>query len=127
MTPTQRTLRHLREQGYRTAICERWVPRPDLPGGGHKLDLYGCFDLLAIRPGEILAVQSCGVNHAAHRRKLLGERREAVLAWLAAGGRVQLISWRKLLVRRGGKARRYQPRIKEVTLNCLCKAGVDAG
>lgn len=114
MSPTQRTLRLLREQGYRTALVERWVPRPDLPGGGHKLDLFGCFDLLAIRPGEIIAVQSTGTDHAGHRRKLI-ERREAVLAWLEAGGRAQLISWRLLLVKRGGKARRYQPRVEEIT------------
>lgn len=116
MTPTRRTLALLREQGYKTAIVERWVPRPDLPGGGKKLDLFGSFDLIAIKPGEIIAVQSTGTDHSGHRRKLLGDRRDEVRAWLQAGGRVQLISWRKLLVKRGGKARRYQPRVENIVL-----------
>lgn len=46
MSPTQRTLRMLRAQGYRTALVELWVPRPDLPGGGHKMDLFGAFEVI---------------------------------------------------------------------------------
>ena len=53
MTPTQRSLKYLREQGYTVAIVERWNAFAKI-----RQDLFGFIDLLAIKPGETLAVQT---------------------------------------------------------------------
>lgn len=51
-SPTQRSLAHLRSEGYQVAIVERWNPHARI-----RVDLFGIFDLLAIRRDEVLGVQ----------------------------------------------------------------------
>jgi len=52
MTPTQRSLEYLREQGYLCAVVEKWNPHARI-----RQDLWGWCDILAIRKNEVLAVQ----------------------------------------------------------------------
>lgn len=109
---TQRTLAWLRQQGLVVDIAERFN---DWAGG--KNDLFGFIDIVAldVEGGRIIGVQSTGpTGHADHRRKILAESR--AIDWLQAGGRIWLISWRKLLVNRGGKARTWQPRVEEIQM-----------
>lgn len=51
-SPTQRSLAHLRELGYHVEIVEKWNSFTK-----QRKDLWGWADLLAIRKGEVLAVQ----------------------------------------------------------------------
>jgi hypothetical protein len=57
-------------------------------------DLFNIIDFIAIKPGEILGVQSTSYGAAsAHRKKI---REEPLLReWINAGGRLELILWRK--------------------------------
>ena len=113
MTPTQRTLGLLKGHGYLPGIVERWAPNPKYPGGGKRIDLFGFIDIIALKEGETLAVQSCGQAHSEHRDKILGERREMALRWLEpASNKLALISWRKVKVKRGGRAMVWRPRIE---------------
>ena len=107
MTPTQLTLKHLREQGYLPWIVERNIPcRPP-----RKVDMYNIMDLIAIRLGETVGIQVTDGSHfAEHDRKILES--EYGLRWLQAGNRLCLYGWRKLLVKRGKKATYWEPRIK---------------
>ena len=83
----------LREQGYTCAITERWNHFAKV-----RQDLFGFADLLAIKPGEILAVQTTTANHLAdHRRKILSKDHHR--KWLEAGGRIQLHGWNKAKVK----------------------------
>lgn len=115
-TPTQRTLKALRAEGYKCAIVEKWNPHARI-----RQDLFGIIDIIALDtltvPGisapSIIGVQSTGTAFAEHERKLLEEKREECLNWLRAGGRLQLWGWRKLKVVRGGKAYRYESRVRE--------------
>lgn len=117
LSPTQRTLRLLREQGCIAAVTERW--NPYVGEHGVRQDLFGFMDVIALA-GAILGVQACaGSGMAAHRRKILEECTEAAEAWLRAGGRIEIWAWRKVKVRRGGKAERWEPRIENVTLEDL--------
>jgi hypothetical protein len=50
-SPTQRSLRHMRDLGYLVAVVEHWNPHARI-----RQDLFGWIDLLAIRDGETLAV-----------------------------------------------------------------------
>ena len=52
MTPTQRSLAALRELGYLVEVVEKWNSFTRT-----RKDLWGWADLLAIRRGEVLAVQ----------------------------------------------------------------------
>jgi hypothetical protein len=101
----QRSMEVLREQGYRTAKVEYYNsfikrgPEGAKAGYGKRIDLYGIIDILAIRTGEILGVQSAS-NHAnvmAHQRKYLGDEYLSanLKAWLEAGGKFQIWAWDK--------------------------------
>jgi hypothetical protein len=110
LSPTQRTLKALREKEYRVGIVERFIGPLNI-----RVDLFHILDLIAIRPGEILGVQSCGQSFSEHHRKLTQEHPDACLDWLEAGGKLELWGWRKLKVKRGGKAMVWTPRIQVYT------------
>lgn len=117
VSPTQRTIRELRNQGRRCAIVERW----NSFAGAHGIrqDLFGIIDVLALDPQRgFVGVQSCGQDFAAHERKLLEERAQECIDWLSTpGGVLELWGWRKVKLKRGGKAMRWQPRIRELVLS----------
>jgi hypothetical protein len=105
MTPTQRTLKLLRDLGYLVGVTEKWVPQ-----ARKRQDLFGFADLAAVHPAHpaTLYVQTTsGSNHASRRTKL--QALSSVEVVKAAGNRVQIISWR-----RSARSRRWEPRIEEV-------------
>ena len=65
LTPTQRTLAYLREQGYLCAIVEKWNPHVKI-----RQDLFGFIDILAIKKDETLAVQCTSTGVAARVKKI---------------------------------------------------------
>jgi len=117
LSPTQRTLRELRKQGRIVDVCERWIVNPKHPGGGFRKDLFGFIDLIVLDPEGIIAIQSCGQSFKAHLDKIMqSECTEYVIEWLQCGGGLELWGWRKVKLKRGGKAMRWQPRIQQITL-----------
>jgi hypothetical protein len=115
-TPTQRTIRELRNQGRVCGIVERW--NAYVGPHGIRQDLFGIIDVIALDPERgVVGVQSCGQAFAAHERKLLEERAQECIDWLSTPGTVlELWGWRKVKLARGGKALRWKPRIREFTL-----------
>jgi len=118
LSPTQRTLRALRDQGRIVDISEKWVIKPKHPAGGFRKDLFGFVDLVCLDVERgIIAIQSCGQNYSEHLRKIMdSECTENVIEWLKCGGCLELWAWRKVKLKRGGKAMRWQPRVKVFTL-----------
>ena len=118
ISPTQRTLHALRNQGRVCAITERWQMIPGHPGGGVRKDLFGFVDVLALDAERgFVAIQSCGQSFAQHVRKLTdSDCTQWVIEWLRCGGSVELWGWRKLKLKRGGKAMRWAPRVREFTM-----------
>ena len=112
---TSRTLEYLRQQGWIADKVEQFNPY----AGKHGLrkDMFGFGDIVAMGENSIIAVQSCGQAFSEHHKKITEDERVAPLAlmWLENGGRLMLIGWRKIKLRRGGKAMRWSPRIKEYT------------
>ena len=89
MTPSARSVRLLKAQGYAVDTVERWIP-----GARIRRDLFGMFDLLAIRDSSTLAVQVTTADHMAHRRRKLAS--SLLLARCkAAGWQIELHGWRK--------------------------------
>jgi len=112
MTNTSRTLKYLRDKGWEAGVVERFL----FYAGKHgrRIDLFNIIDIVALSKKSIIGVQSCGQSFSEHDKKIL----DSLLAikWLKSGGRLILIGWRKLKLKRGGKAMRWRPRVKEYTL-----------
>ena len=88
MTPTARSMAHLRAQGWTVGVVEQRIPRTNI-----TRDLFGFIDLLAIKGGETLAVQvTSGSNMAARQRKITDHPN--LPAVRAAGWAVVVHGWR---------------------------------
>jgi hypothetical protein len=114
----QRTLKEQRKLGRLVDICERFVHNKHVPPG-FRSDLFGLFDLIALSQNQgIIGIQVCGLDYAAHYRKITDQNSDNAIAWLVAGrGRshIEIWAWRKILKKRGGKLRIWSPRIKSIT------------
>lgn len=113
MTPTARTLTALRANGWTAEVVERWNPHARV-----RHDLFNIADILAVRGAETLAVQvTAGSCVSARVAKL---RASAALPLLCrAGWRVEVHGWRKVKVKRGGKAMRWACRVVDMVVDRL--------
>ena len=118
MSPTQRTIRELRNIGRMCGVVERFICRHGTHG--IRIDLFGFGDIVcADRANGIVIIQSCGQDFAGHYRKIteVQEVAENAVEWLRSGGKIELWGWRKIKKSRGGKLMIWSPRIKDITLN----------
>lgn len=89
MSPTQLTLRKLREDGYQAQVVEVWNPHARI-----RQDLFGFVDVLAVKGGETLAIQATSAPNVSSRvnkiadSPLVGPVREA-------GWRIVVWGWAK--------------------------------
>jgi hypothetical protein len=110
-SPTQRSLRHLRQAGYLVAVVERFNPFAKV-----RQDLFGFADLLAVKDGITLAVQTTsGSNMAARVNKCLAS--SAVTRCLRAGWRCEVWGWRKRKLKRGGSRYVYELKATVIVLS----------
>lgn len=87
MTPSQRTVKHLKDQGYMVATVEYYNYFTK-----RRHDLFNVIDILAIGNGETLAVQvTSKSNMSARIRKI--EECEALPEMLRSGWRVIVHGW----------------------------------
>lgn len=87
-SPTQRSLKILRDDGWLCDVVERWIP-----GANIRKDLFGIGDILAIKPGErpkLIQVTSTGVS-ARIKKIQLNKDLETVLNVFD----VEVHGWRK--------------------------------
>jgi len=109
---TSRTLEYIRSQGWEADKVEQFNPYAGK--FGKRKDLFGIIDIIALTDKGIMGIQSCGQSFAEHDKKICEE--PLALKWLEKGGSLLLIGWRKVKLKHGGKALRWQPRIKEYTI-----------
>ncbi len=95
MTPTARSLKVLRDDGWTAGVVERFNRFAKV-----RNDLLGCIDIVAVHPDRgILGVQACsdggtrGSDVGTHVTKALAEPRLAT--WLQAGGKFEVWGWGK--------------------------------
>src|SRR5438445_5614490 len=115
MSPTQRSLAHLRRRGALCAVVERFnafVTRPD-GGKGVRMDLFGFIDVLAVEPGHrgVLAVQCTRTDDQARRLDKIKSPKVWAKAkvWLQAHNRIEVHGWAKR-----GEEKRWTLTITEV-------------
>ena len=94
-SPTQRSLAYLRAQGYTVAVVEKWNPYARI-----RQDLWGIIDILGIRKGETVGVQTTSGGNVSARVHKIAES-EHIDAIRRAGWRIVVHGWRK------GKNGRY--------------------
>ena len=115
LSPTQRTLAAMREQGRVCGIVERF--NSHVGKFGIRQDLFGFIDIIAIDPVDgIVAIQPCGQSFKQHVDKMIGERNENMYEWIKHAP-IELWGWRKVKLKRGGKAMRWKPRIADIILD----------
>jgi hypothetical protein len=112
ISPTALSLRLLRDDGWLVDVCERWVPI----GGGGKVrkDLFGLIDLVALKEGVTMGVQTTSHTNAnARLNKIQDEEHQVALRALqAAGWSIVVHGWR--LSSRDGHACKH----KQVRCGC---------
>src|SRR5690606_35502847 len=88
-SPSERSLKVMRERGYRAAVVERWNPHARI-----RQDLFGCVDLLCIGNGETVAVQATSASNVSSRIRKL-EDSEALADMRNAGWRILVHGWKR--------------------------------
>lgn len=90
-SPTQLSLKHLREQGCLAAVTERWNAFAKI-----RQDLFGVVDVLGIAPdGTTIAVQTTSAGNVASRVQKIADS-PATPYMRKAGWRIMVHGWRKL-------------------------------
>lgn len=100
-SPTQRSLKFMRDQGYTAEVVERFNSFTK-----RRHDLFGFIDILCIKEGRIVGVQTTSAGHISDRRKKILEHAN-LPAVLSSGIRVIVHGWEK-------KQNRWQ--VKEVEI-----------
>jgi len=112
MTPTQRTLKELRDNGWTAEVVERWNSFARI-----RQDLFGVIDIVAVKAGcGVMGVQATSAGNVGARvEKARAEAR--LKAWLAAGARFSVCGWGKRGAR--GERKTWQPRWVELDSSTL--------
>jgi hypothetical protein len=107
MSPTARSLQHLRKQGALAQVVERYNPHAK-----RRIDLFGFIDIIALLDMgtsvvpqwvQTLGIQTTTTGHISHRlEKLRTECADAMRWWLMAGNRLEIHGWAK----RGARGKR---------------------
>jgi len=108
MTPLQRSLKKLKDEGWMTAIVEKWNPWAKI-----RQDLWGFGDILAFRKDEVLIIQTTSdANVSARKTKILALQASSL--WLESSQRKLVIhGWSKKGPR--GKRKAWVCRVVELT------------
>lgn len=108
MSPTQRTLAHLRTN-YPNAliqVVEHWNAFAKI-----RQDLFHFVDVLMIFQGRTFGFQvTSGSNVSARMAKIQQEHINTLLKLKGAGWTIMVHGWRKLKVKRGAKAMKWELR-----------------
>ena len=90
MTPTQLTLRKLREDGYLAAVVEKWNPHVRI-----RQDLFGFIDVIGVKRGETIGVQCTSWGHRLDRMRKMVEH-ENIGPVREANWTLEVHGWRKV-------------------------------
>ena len=113
-SPTSRTLAAIRKLGGIAGVVEKRVP-----GMPHiTQDLFGFIDIVCLLGPNIIGIQATdSTNHSHRRDKILAEPR--ALAWLKAGGLIEIWSWSMTGAR--GERKLWTARKEEIVLTDFLK------
>src|SRR3990172_10044773 len=90
-SPTQRSLKLLRSEGYTCQIVEKWNFFAHI-----RQDLFGFIDIVCLKEGEegVLGVQTTSATHMSdHEKKIV--KSPISRLWLMTGNKIELQAWSK--------------------------------
>jgi hypothetical protein len=106
-SPTQQTLKLMRDRGYTCEVTERWCPFSK-----RRKDLFGFIDVLCIRGNEIIAVQTTTAAHVQERINKINDTVTAGIWLLSPARSIVVHGWAK----RGPRGKRKTWQCNEVEL-----------
>lgn len=106
VSPTQRTLKKLKDDGVPAYVTERWNPFARI-----RQDLFGFIDVVALHDGYILGIQCTSDSSVSARVKKIRESKYFE-PWLRAGGRVEVWGWGK----KGARGKRKTWTLRTVSM-----------
>lgn len=86
-SPTERSLKLMRERGYEPYVVERWNAFAKC-----RIDLFGFLDLLCLGHNEIVGVQSCALSDVSKRIDKIANHKN-VARVRKAGIRILVQGW----------------------------------
>ena len=90
MSPTQRSLKVMRDRGYTVAVVEHWNQWARI-----RQDLFGFIDLLCLgEDGQVVAVQTTSASNVSARVTKISEHPNLAVV-RRAGWRIVVQGWRK--------------------------------
>ena len=106
VSPTQLTLKKLRQSGYVAQVVEKWNPFAHI-----RQDLFGCIDVVGVKSTEngVLGIQATTTPNISKRLSKIAQN-ENVRVWLASGNRLAVWGWAK----RGPRGMRKTWTLREV-------------
>lgn len=102
-SPTQLSKALLEADGYLVAIVERWNPHARI-----RQDLFQIIDLLAIKEGETVGVQTTSRSNMSSRAKKIAEHENTPMV-RKAGWQIIIHGWSK------DKAGKWQVKVQDVS------------
>lgn len=113
-SPTQRSLKRLRDAGFHPEVVERWNAYAKI-----RHDLWNCLDIIAVNGTRIVGVQTTSGSALSARLAKL-RKNPLVPMILASGVRIEIHGWRKLRSRAKKPHReRWECRVVELTAELL--------
>jgi hypothetical protein len=103
ISPTQLSLKKLREEGYTVAVVEHWNAFARI-----RQDLFGFIDLLALKGKEVLAVQTTTTTNMNARIKKIADH-ENVGVVRDAGWTIHVHGWSQ------NDKKKWQCKVKDVS------------
>ncbi len=89
MTPTARTKQFLERDGYHVSIVEKWNAFAKI-----RQDLFGFIDILALKPGVLLAIQVTSTGNMSSRIEKINQSPLRDW-WVSTGCRLEVHGWSK--------------------------------
>jgi len=120
-SPTQRSLKRLREDGYIAQVVERWNSFAHI-----RQDLFGWIDIVAVhpeRPGVLGVQTTTAANAMARLEKAQGN--PALLAWLKGGSPLAIHGWAKRGPR--GQPKVWTVKVIDLNVDMITKKGETDG
>lgn len=90
MSPTQRSLKYLRENGFTAEVVERWNQWAKV-----RQDLFKCIDIVALGNGETLGVQTTSYSNMSARIKKIKDS-EYFNELKKSGWKLVVHGWKKV-------------------------------
>lgn len=109
MTPTQRSLTHLRSNGFTACVVEKWIPQIR-----RRKDAFNFADIIAVKVGQIgttYVQTTSGSNVSSRVSKIQGTAEAGIV--LASGNRIVVHGWRRV----GARGKRKLWELREVEIN----------